>query len=613
MCGICGIIDPEFKRPVDLNQLTGMRDILHHRGPDKSTLMTEPGIGFGHTRLSIIDLVSGDQPVQNEDGSLSVILNGEIYNYIELRKHLVSAGHCFSTQSDTEVIAHLYEDNGPDFLKDLRGMFSIALWDRKRKRVILARDQFGIKPLYYLQLGGLLYFASEPKSLFSLENYSPEFDPDGLYFYLKFQFYPEDTSLFKDIQKVRPGEYLLIENGTVKRVQYWRPEPAPYSGSEEDFIEQYRSFFTRSVEIQMRSDVPVGAHLSGGLDSSSIVHYLAGNRRDELHTFSVGFDRPGAFNDTETATRSASTAGTHHHNIIKTARDFQEKIEDIFYYMDEPQAADGLIGHYFLSELAKDKVRVTLNGQGADELSAGYARYLVLQLMEGPAKTGFSEELISQYPVLSRYRPLIRKISSPSWGNDPIIAYFRMIDRFHSLESSDNQWFQKSDEFAIDWLKSELNKIGNYDILTLIQIFEMRHSLVGMLMAEDRMSMAHSIESRCPFLDVDLANLCLSIPSSFRIRNGVLKYIQRQAVKQFVPDFITNRSDKIGFPVPVAQWISNSIPQLYNDLQSGYLVREGIVPQEIFTETDPGTVTFDRRLWGILSLEMIIKLFKVGL
>ncbi len=567
MCGFVGIIE-SAGRPVALPELARMATALNHRGPDDEGYFLEGEVGFYHKRLSIIDLTTGHQPMSSD--GLHIVFNGEIYNYIELREELRQRGHVFRTASDTEVILRLYAEHGPECVRLLNGMFAFLLYDSHQRVVLAARDHFGIKPLYYHASPERILFASEIKALLRHPEVSPEPDRDALNDYLTFQFVLGDTTLFRGIRKLLPGHYQVIDLDTraVRTVKFWEPtfRLDPYH-TEEYFVEELRRLLFDTVRLQMRSDVPVGAYLSGGMDSSIVTILASPHVGSRLKTFTGAFREGPEFDELEYAREVAKHCGAETFEIYPTEEEFIDLLPRLVYHMDEPVAGPGLFPQFIVSRLAARQVKVVLGGQGGDEIFGGYARYLVAyleQALKGAIFETIEEQehivsfrsILPNLPYLRQYVPMLKQFWSDDLFEPMDRRYFRLIDRSGgALQLYSREFRQGYDSSAIFCrfqkifnhpdTQSYYNKMTHFDLVT---------GLPSLLQVEDRVSMAASLESRVPLLDHRIADLIASMPPRMKFKGGEMKYILKLAVQNLLPAKIRDRKDKMGFPVPLHLW-----------------------------------------------------------
>lgn len=612
MCGIAGFY--LHAGQAGLPAVRAMCDQIRHRGPDDEGYHLEGGCAIGMRRLSIIDLSTGHQPISNEDGSVWVVFNGEIYNYQELRRDLIARGHRFTTNSDTETLVHLYEQEGAEGLRRLRGMFAYAIWDSRRRRIFLARDRFGKKPLYYAVLPEGLYFASELKCL-KTAGVPADIDPEALRLFFHFTYIPEPWTCFRAVRKLPAGSWLTYDwDRTVRQGRYWQ-FPAPVTHTPPDFSEadacaRLREKFDESVRIRMIADVPLGAFLSGGIDSSSVVASMARASAEPVRTFSIGFEE-SAFNELEYAAMVARQYRTDHHEIV-VRPDAVDLVSRLVQYFDEPFGDSSAIPTFIVSEFARRHVKVALSGDGGDELFAGYDRFQTL------------ERLRKFDQVPRAFRAFI------SWtaGCLPYSAYgknyLHMLSRSTALEryfeSNFAPWFLRRELLRDDWMlpadSAYLTRTlaqfllpGQADLLSQALYFETTQNLPGdMLVKVDRMSMANSLEVRCPMLDHELGEFAAGIPHGWKIRAGQGKYILLRALGDRLPPALLNRS-KMGFGVPLSLWFRGALRAfLWDHLTSVEFAGRGIVSPEfvkqLLQEHDSRRRDNSHWLWSLLMLEL---------
>jgi len=612
MCGICGVCLKEER--VNREKLLKMRDIMTYRGPDDKGLFVDDNIGLGHRRLNIIDLKTGHQPMTNEDGSIIIVYNGEIYNYIELKENYLKDKHTFKTKSDTEVIIHLYEDYGYDCVNMLNGMFAFAILDKRKNLLFLARDPFGIKPLYYKFKDGDFLFASEIKAILEYENTKAEPDYKSIYDYLTFQYVLGEKTFFKGIRKLQPGHYIVFSEDRLNIKKYWDVlESYDFSKNEEEFADELYTLLKDSVRIQLRSDVPLGAHLSGGIDTGAAV-CLASNISDNtIKTFTAGFEEGGIYDDTYFAKITSQFAGTDHYEIFPDYNDFISIFDKLMWHLDEPVAAPGLFPQYCVSKLASEKVKVVLGGQGSDETIGGYTRYYIIYLEQAIKEAIYKtnslhiplEDLIKNLYQLKKYKPLLSFYFKENLFGEPDERYFRLIDRLeHKDELLTGDFLSEVKGYSSF---EEYRKIFNkydFELLNKILYYELMAWLPALLQVEDRMSMACSLESRVPFLDKRIAELAFKIPSNIKFKNGITKYILRKSLNGKIPDEILWRTDKLGFPVPLKEWFDSVLRKFINDkLLSEKSLNRGIFKPDKIKGMIEGEKKFDRSLWGMLCIE----------
>jgi len=622
MCGICGIYHGKHDQPVNAAILESMARTMRHRGPDDEGFYLNGCIGLGHQRLSIIDLSdAAHQPMTNEEGSLWIVMNGEIYNYLELRQELVGKGHRFRAHSDTEVVLHLYEETGVDCLHRLNGIFAFAIWDQVSRTLFAARDHFGIKPFYYTRRNGSFYFASEIKALLASEAVKPELCHDALSDYLTFQYCLGEKTLFKNISKLLPGHCLYLRDGSDLKIEkYWDLSfEIDTHHTEEYFEHKLLRLLEDSVRLQLRADVPVGAHLSGGLDSSTVTCLATSLLEFGIHTFSGGFRESPQYDETAYARLVVEKTGAQHHEIFPDENDFVAVMPKLIYHMDEPVAGPGLFPQYFLSKLAAEHVKVVLGGQGGDEIFGGYMRYLVAYLEEcirgGIEGTQVDDRYVVSFDSilpnltqLQSYKPMLRYLWQDGLFDPPEKRYFRLIDRngeIRHLLSPDihpGQYAYKPYDAYLEIfnggnLKSFINKMTRFDMKTL---------LPALLQVEDRTSMAVSLESRVPILDRRIAELVATMPPKIKFKGGRSKHIFRKVVEHVIPREILNRKDKMGFPVPLNEWYRREpVKGFVRDTFLSTRCRErGIFNHAAIEPLMMKERPYGRAVWGLLCLEL---------
>lgn len=577
MCGICGITKTIGEISPDL--IKSMTYRLVHRGPDDIGFYFNNGIGFGFRRLSIIDLEKGHQPLSNEDNTIWTIFNGEIYNFKELKKVLEKNGHTFKTASDTEVIVHSYEEWGVDFVKKIKGMFGIALWDDRSRRLVLARDRVGIKPLYYALTEDGLYFASEIKSLLAnKEGINTQIDLTALNFYLALNYIPAPLTIFKGIKALLPAHLLIYKNGQVTLKKYWdisNDVSNPISLKEEECIKLLGEQLERSIESHLISDVPVGAFLSGGLDSSAVVAFMSRIKKEPVKTFSIDFGEK-SYSESRYARTVANHFRTEHHwEIVKP--NIQKTLPAIISQFDEPFGDSSAIPLYFLSRLAREHVKVVMTGDGGDELFAGYETYIANMLaalyrkVPGGLKKIF-KKIVDNLPVSHKKVSMDLKVKRFVQGADlsPMMShiYWRIIftdsTRRRVLKSdASNDFSDKNLEAFFRIFFEKTDKLNGFNKFCCFDV--MAYLPNDMLVKVDRMTMANSLEARVPLLDSDLVELAFRIPSNLKIKNFNTKYIFKKTMLKTLPGVIVNRK-KAGFNIPIADWINNDLKEMFWDL-----------------------------------------------
>ena len=618
MCGLAGIIRFDHAA-IDRAALQRMSATLVHRGPDGEGEVIEGPVGMAHRRLAIIDLATGQQPMQTQRAL--IVFNGEIYNYIELRDELVARGRSFRTTSDTEVILQMYEEYGDDCVRRLNGMFAFVLYDRVHKRVLAARDHFGIKPLYMHANADRILFASEIKALLTYPGVDAVPELECVHDYLTFQYVVGERTMFAGITRLLPAHYLTadIGSGRVRTVRYWEANfEVDTSHTQAYFVERLQALLADAVRLQMRSDVPVGAYLSGGLDSSLVTALATRAGSSRLETFTGRFDEGPQFDESAYARMVAEQCGAQMHVVTPTEADFIRYMPDLVRHMDEPAAGPGLFPQFMVSKLAATRVKVVLGGQGGDEIFGGYARYLVAYL-EQALKGGINEtteegehivslrSILPNLPTLRQYRPMMQDFWTEGLFDAMDRRYFRLVDRsggtlsllapeFRAGFDTDARFARFSASFNHPSTKSFYNKMTHYDMVT---------SLPALLQVEDRVSMAASLESRVPLLDHRIVDLVASMPPRMKFRGGELKYVLKKAVGSLLPPPVLDRKDKMGFPVPLHLWARGSAREFFADvLLSRRSVERGLIDRAEVEKLMGQEHAFGRRLWGLLNLEL---------
>lgn len=562
MCGFCGFTGQAINRDALLQQ---MADKITHRGPDSQGVYTDNTLAMAFRRLSIIDLEGGSQPIENEDGTKVLMFNGEIYNYRDLRAELLAAGHVFKTETDSEVLLHGFEEWGADLLCRLRGMFAFAVWDKPTKELFLARDYFGIKPMHYTILpDGRLIFASEIKCILEHPDYDKRFNDAALDYYLSFQYSLPRETFFKDIYCLQPAHYLRYRDGKVTETRYWEAAFTPdESMTLEQAVNEIDDAFTDSVEAHRISDVEVGCFLSGGVDSCFVASYFAGQK-----AFTVGFDNGQHYNETQFAADLAESIGIEHYTHIITEEEYWNSLEAVQYVLDQPLADPACVALYAVSKLASQHVKVVLSGEGADELFGGYRIY------HEPAS-------LAGYQKLPRFlrraaAAVVRAIPFDFKGKSFLIrgsktVEERFIGNAYMFSKAEKEKLLKTIPATepTDHTKEWFARCTGQDDVTRMQYVDINRWMVGdILLKADRMSMAHSLELRVPFLDKRVFEVASRIPQKHRIAGGTTKYALRQAAKRHIPEKDTARA-KLGFPVPVRVWLRQE--RYYNRVKAAFL------------------------------------------
>ncbi|HEX6283267.1 MAG TPA: asparagine synthase (glutamine-hydrolyzing) [Pyrinomonadaceae bacterium] len=624
MCGITGWASLDSHAPPP----DGARDLLHamcermvHRGPDSEGLFATTGVALGMRRLAIIDLVTGEQPAFNEDRSIAVVLNGEIYNYRELRALLEKRGHTFRSASDTEVLPHLYEEYGDAMVKELNGMFAFALWDSKRRRLLIARDRFGEKPLYWAVFDQTLIFASEPKVLLAHPAVKPSLNLQALRQYLSFDYVPAPLTIYQGINKLPAAHRLTLERGEVKTERYWKldyatTKPVP---SEDEAADRLRELMADAVRMRLVSDVPLGVLLSGGVDSSTVAAFAVRASSEAVKTFSISFAE-ASFDESAYARGVAKFLGTDHHEERLSANLAANLVSEIGSWMDEPFSDPSLVPTYLLSRFTRKHVTVALGGDGGDELFAGYPMYAghrwaeVYKHVPGVLRRGLIEPIVRMLPVKTKnlsfdYKAL-RFITGAKY--DTVARHHIWFGSFtpdqqqqvltpETLAATDSDIYADARQIAAE--------CSDDDLVTRMQSVDTRLYLAEDILTKvDRASMAVSLEVRAPFLDPRVAEFAASLPCNYKLRGMKTKYILKKAVRDLLPDFVTRRGKK-GFGVPVAEWLKFKLRPLARDLLSPERVRRAGVFNPTYVarlqdEHERGVANHRKLLWTLLMFEL---------
>jgi asparagine synthase (glutamine-hydrolysing) len=613
MCGICGIYNYATSAPASPAVLESMAASIRHRGPDDDGFHIDGSLGFGFRRLSIIDLTTGHQPMANEDSTCWIILNGEIYNYRNLRADLLSAGHTFRTQSDTETIVHGYEQWGADVTKRLNGIFGFALWDAPRRELLLARDQLGVKPVYYYDDGKRLLFASEIKAILQDETVPREIDLEALAIFLAYGYVPSPRTLFKGIRKIPPGWRLHVNERGARLERYWCEVPViRHDLSEREAIDEYARLMRQAVERQMVSDVPVGALLSGGVDSGVVTAIMSELTNAAVRTFSVGFEEEGDWNELVEAEDTARRFKTEHYPLRISARDYLDFFAESFWYLDEPVLSQSTFAFYYLSKLAREHVKVVLTGQGADEPLAGYDRYRGEKLASSLgwlAGSPLSRGLVGALPRAEKLKRAARSLSE----RDPVTRFAEIHALF--ADADRRALLRPETALALDGfdtrqpIRALQAEVAHLDPLAQLLYTDTRMSLPDdLLMYGDKMSMANSLEARVPLLDPDLVMFIESLPVSMKLRGMTGKYVHKRACERWLP-LSTIRRRKKGFATPVDEWFQKSLDGYVRDtvLAPGSACTEYFEAraiEQMLEEHRSRRRDHRRRIFALLSFEL---------
>jgi len=632
MCGFVVLAGGNSRAEVIGSAIARMLKPIEHRGPDDdgAYIDSECRIGLGHRRLAIIDPERGKQPMLTTDGTLAVVFNGAIYNYLELRRELISKGHPIHSYSDTEVLLYAYREWGEACIERFIGMFSFAIWDSAKSRLFCARDRLGIKPFYYAFDGKTLVCASEIKAILASGLVKPGANTEGLQDYLTFQFCLNEKTLFDGILKLEPGHSMTVQlnsDGIKLHVRkYWDVEyDIDTQHDEAWFIDNLASLIDDSVRMHLRSDVPLGAHLSGGLDSSAVVclasEMLAGER---ISTFTGAFPEGPQFDETGHAKLVADFAGTDYNEVYIQGAELHEVLPKLMYFMDEPLAGPGVIPQYYVSKLASQSVKVVLGGQGGDELFIGYARYLVAYLEQCLSGAIYEtahqnpyavtlESIVPNLPLLKTYKPMLQGLWRDGLFESSDHRYFKLIDRSEGMSHLFSPELLRSHYSPFQSFQSIFNRDGLHSMVNSMTYFDLKGSLPALLHVEDRTSMAASIESRVPLLDHRLVEFMAKIPPNIKFAGGRMKHLFKEAVRNTVPKQIFERKDKMGFPTPLAQWTKGVASDFVRDILLSERVRQrgiynvGAIESAIASEKE-----FGRVVWGLLCLELWHRIYIDG-
>jgi asparagine synthase (glutamine-hydrolysing) len=562
MCGICGIFDQSGK-PVDPSLLEAMTAIIRHRGPDGEGRLADGEVGLGHRRLSIIDVGGGAQPIGNEDGTLQIVFNGEIYNFVELRKELEAAGHQFKTRSDTEVIVHAYEQWGKDCVCRFNGMFAFALWDSRRREVFLARDHLGIKPLYYVELNGRVLFASEIKALLQDPACPREVDVDALAELFAFRYVPSPKTLFKGICKLPPAHRMTVSRRGIEVKRFWNWVPRLRETYDETALtEEYRSLLEDAVRLQLRSDVPLGLFLSSGIDSGALLAIMSQYASGPVQAFTIGFEGGEKTNEIEDAKVLAKRFGADHHYMMVGPEDYLKYYENYLWDLEEPVGNETAAAFYFVSKITREEVKVALTGQGADEPWAGYHRYIGAKLSAVYGQlpgfvTGPIAGLVTRIP--GRFERLKR--GALSLAEPDMLTRFAKVYSFFS-ENMKRRLFKgplaahiSGDAYGSRHALARLQQdVAHLDPVTQMVYIDTRANLPDdLLMVGDKTSMANSLETRVPFLDFRLVEFIESLPPTLKLNGFTGKYLHKKALEKWLPKEVVYRKKK-GFANPIEHW-----------------------------------------------------------
>ena len=621
MCGISGIINCNNKLNIQ-SSLLMMNNIQCHRGPDDTSIWinNDNTIGFGHVRLSIIDLNTGQQPLKNDIGNV-IILNGEIYNYLDLKIEL-SNKYNFKTNSDTEVVLAAYQIWGENCINHFRGMFSFVIWDEVNKKVFCVRDRFGIKPFYYfIDNDNIFYFSSEVKALLPFAK--KEIDIESLNDYFTYQFMIGNNTLFKNIKQLNPAHYIIIENNKINIKKYWEIQyNIDYNHTKQYFQNKLIDLLYDTIKYHLISDVEIGSYLSGGIDSS-LISILAGKySKNKFQTFNGRFNQL-EYDESKYAKIICNQNNFQLNDIQITSQDFINNINNIIYHLDYPVAGPGSFPQYMVSQYASKYLKVVLGGQGGDEIFGGYARYLIAYFeqcikgaIDGTSQQGnyivTYESIIPNLVSLKAYKPMMKEFWSNGLFDDKDKRYYSLINKFNTFNNEINidifKDYNSFDKFKdIFWQ----DNVGNESYFNNMTNFDFKTLLPALLHVEDRMSMAHGIESRVPFLDHKLIEFVATIPSNIKFENGNLKFLLKDTFKNILPIQISNRKDKMGFPVPLNLWAKNELKEFIFDIFKSEKAKHRIYMNSNFDIEHylNNSNAYNRNLWALLSLELWQQIF----
>ena len=632
MCGITGIVAPNGLHADERERAVRMRDVIAHRGPDASGLFADDHALLGHRRLSIVDLAGGHQPLANEDESIWIVFNGEIYNHAEVRPELESAGHRYRTRSDTETIVHAYEQWGDACVERLRGMFAFAIWDTPRRRLLLARDRLGVKPLYWTLAGDRLLFGSEIKAILESGLVRAEADEARIPEQLSTRSLAGTGTLFKGIHRLLPGHTLVFQDGTVRIKRYWdvptgRDDERANALSERDAVRRFRELLEESVRIRLMSDVPLGMFLSGGLDSSAIAAIMARQIDRPLQTFSVAF-KDRAFSELDYARQVSTAIGADAHEVVIDEHDFFGALPRLIWHEDEPIAHTSSVPLYFVSELARQHVKVVLTGEGSDELLAGYGKYPralvnwtaggLYSSVPAPVRSWIASAVVPRLPSQAR------RYAERSFVARPVTPEALFFDNFAAVGLERQHALLRPRVAA--WATAERAygpsrayfdaPNGRSTVLDRLLYADLKTYLVELLMKQDQMSMAASIESRVPFLDHKLVEFAAALPDRLKLRGFKTKWILREAVREILPPDILSRP-KMGFPVPFGIWMRGAGSALARDvLLDPRSRRRGIIDpaavERLIDGHAAGTSNGTDAIWSLMNLELWYRTFIDG-
>jgi asparagine synthase (glutamine-hydrolysing) len=623
MCGICGIFESSGA-PVSRDVLNSMIEVQRHRGPDGRGELLDQEVGLGHLRLSIIDVDGGSQPIGNEDGRLQIVFNGEIYNFVELRAELEASGHQFKTRSDTEVIVHAYEQWGRDCVKRFNGMFAFALWDSAKRELFIARDHLGIKPLYYVNIGGRILFASEIKALLQDPACPREVDVDALGELFTFRYVPSPKTLFKGIFKLPPGHRMTVSRSGVAVDRFWTWTPGRYTERrEQDLIEEYQELLEDAVRLQLRSDVPLGLFLSSGIDSGVLLAIMSQYSSGPVRAFTIGFEGGEKSNEVDDARELASMFGARHDYMMVAPSDYENYYERYLWDLEEPVGNESAAAFYFVSRITRAAVKVALTGQGADEPWAGYDRYLGAKLSAYYSRipTGVTDSVASLVTrVPGRFERLKR--SAVALGEPDVLTRLTKMYSFFSADMKDRLFrddlkVKVGSRHPKEALRRLQADVQDLDPLTQMLYIDTRANLPDdLLMVGDKTSMANSLEARVPFLDYRLVEFIERLPPSLKLNGMTGKYLHKKALEKWLPVEIIRKKKK-GFANPVEHWFRHRMRGFVEECllspDSGVarFFDQGYIRQ-LLDDDRTGREQFRRHIYLLVSFELWHRRFMRG-
>lgn len=620
MCGICGVVSRNNEMPVRETLLCHMNDTMQHRGPDDAGHYLDQQAGLAMRRLSIVDLATGDQPIANEDGSIWIVFNGEIYNQLEIRRRLEQKGHIFATQSDTEVIVHAYEEYGDDCVQHLNGMFGFAIWDKKRRRLFIARDRLGIKPIYYHLSPTHLIFGSELKAVIAHPDTPRDIDFNALDQFLTLEYIPSPRTIFKDVHKLPPGHRLILENGELRLEKYWDIAFQPTQRSDEAYVEALTELIRDAVKIRLMADVPLGAFLSGGIDSSTIVSFMSEVSDLPVRTFSIGFGDP-TYNELPYARMVAQAYGTQHHEEFLEPN-ITDLVLRLVSHFDEPFGDFSIFPTFLVSEVARRFVKVTLSGDGGDEIFAGYDSYVAQRMdrrLYGRLPTFLRQSTLPRFmnmiPPQPAKKGLINKTKRfveggalpPAWQHTRWMMFMHQADK--------NKLYSPDVKAALNGsgpgqlIERYFAQAAQADSLAQQQFVDVKTYLVDDILTKvDRMSMAASLEARVPLLDHRIVEFALNLPPHLKLNGNETKAILRRVMEPRLPRAVLDKP-KEGFSIPLKHWLRHELRPLMMDLlapdtikQRGYFAPEQVA--QWVAEHENRRANHSHRLWALMVFEL---------